>query len=279
MDDAITEGSYFKGDDPLDMVIGSELAKVLEVGIGSRVVVTASQAHTSALAQEMFRVSGIYHMDVKELDKGMAFVRIAKAREMLNLEGEAHEIALKFKNSEVGGDPDNPFWAAYSRGGNEAVGWPQLVPELENAMKISEFMTYIVGIVLFSVVALGIVNTLFMSMHERLFEFGVMRAVGTSPFQMGRLVLFEAGSLAIVSILLGMILGFLVVYAFSIIGIDYSGIEFAGVTFRQLLYPILDVKQFVTYPAWAFVFTVIVALYPAFYAARLRPAEAMRKSF
>ena len=64
------------------------------------------------------------------------------------------------------------------------------------------------GVVLFGVVVFGIINTLFMSLYERMFEFGVLRAVGTRPLGMARLILFEAGALAIVSIVLGAILRF-----------------------------------------------------------------------
>jgi ABC-type antimicrobial peptide transport system permease subunit len=118
-----------------------------------------------------------------------------------------------------------------------------------------------------------------MSLHERMFEFGVMRAVGTSPFAIGRLILFEAGALAVVSILLGIVLGYAVTAITASTGIDYSGIEFAGVTFRKLLYPEMRLEQFVRFPIWVFIFTTIVGLYPAVYAARMKPADALRRSF
>ncbi len=277
-DDALIKGSYFKGDNPRDIVIGDGMAELLEVGIGDRIVVTVAQAGTGELAQEMFRVSGMFHMNVEEMDKGMALIRIEKARDMLHLPGQAHVIALKFTNISYGQDKNLPFWKEYSTNGNEAVGWPVLVPQLQAALQLSSFSTYLVGIILFSVVALGIINTLFMSLYERMFEFGVMRAVGTSPLAIGRLIIFEAGALAVLSIILGSILGLIVTYITAQTGIDYSGIEFAGVTFRELLYPVLEVKQFIEYPFWVFVITVVVGLYPAVYAARLRPAEAMRKS-
>ena len=118
-----------------------------------------------------------------------------------------------------------------------------------------------------------------MSLYERMFEFGVLRAVGTRPVAMGRLVVFEAAALAAISIVLGMLLGLLLLYIVSQTGIDYGGIEYEGVTFRKLLYPIIQVRQFIVYPLSALLFTILIALYPAAYAARLTPAKAMRKSF
>jgi ABC-type antimicrobial peptide transport system permease subunit len=103
--------------------------------------------------------------------------------------------------------------------------------------------------------------------------------VGTRAWAMARLILLEAGALAVLSILLGCILGFLVTYATMKIGINYTGIEFSGVTFREQLFPVLEVEQFVIYPIAVFIFTVFAGLYPAIFAARMSPAKAMRRSF
>ncbi|MBD3297706.1 MAG: FtsX-like permease family protein [candidate division Zixibacteria bacterium] len=278
IDEALTEGDYFADSTERALLIGNELADLLQVGLNDRVVLTVSEASTGALSQEMFRVSGIFHFNVEEIDKGMAFVRIEKARDFLNLPGAAHEIALTFTNPDVARNSNHPFFKRYSEGENEAVGWPILMPQLDAALEMSQFSTYLVGIVLFSVVALGIINTLFMSLHERMFEFGVMRAVGTGSLAIARLILFEAGALAFVSILLGMVLGLVVTLITAATGIDYSGIEFAGVTFRELLYPVMTLNQFTRFPVWVFIFTIVVGLYPAIYAARMRPADALRRS-
>ena len=135
------------------------------------------------------------------------------------------------------------------------------------------------GIVLFGVVVFGIVNTLFMSLYERMFEFGVLRAVGTRPLRMAQVILFEAGALAIVSIGLGATLGWLVTAIFVHRGIDYTGIEMMGVTMQELIHPIMAVRQFILYPIWIFVFTIIAGLYPARYVAKMTPVDAMRRSF
>ena len=279
IDEAITDGKYFAGDNERDVIIGSKLAELLEVGIGGRIVITVAQAETGDLSQEMFRVSGIFHFNIQEMDRSMVFVRLPVAQKMLGLRGGIHQIAIRFTDDRVGRNGDHPFWEQYSRGENEALAWTELMPLLATSIEISQFATYMLGLILFAVVALGIVNTLFMSLHERMFEFGVLRAVGTRPFAMGRLILFEAGALAAVSIVLGAILGLIATYIVMKTGIDYTGIEFAGVTFRKLLYPVLQASQFLIYPAAVFVFTLVVALYPAIYAGRMKPTEAMRRSF
>ncbi|HDL03870.1 MAG TPA: ABC transporter permease, partial [candidate division Zixibacteria bacterium] len=184
IDEAIISGNYFEGNNPRDIIIGSKLAEILEVDLGARVVMTVAQANTGDLSQEMFRISGIYHFNIKEMDRAMAFVRLPKAQEMLGIGNEVHEIVLKFSDGSHGRDRSLPFWEEYSNDGNEAVSWTVILPELDAAFEMSQFATYIVGLILFGVVALGIINTLFMSLHERMFEFGVLRAVGTRPFTM-----------------------------------------------------------------------------------------------
>lgn len=279
IDEAITLGSYFTGDKKHDIVIGSKLAEILEVDIGSRVVLTVAQAHSGDLSQEMFRVSGIYHFNIQEMDRAMVSVRLPQAQQMLALDDEVHQIALRFTESEYARDQSWSFWSRHSQDGNEAVSWTVLLPELEAAFELSHFMTWIVGLILFGVVALGIINTLFMSLHERMFEFGVLRAVGTRSSAMARLIIFEAGALAGLSIILGTVLGLLATSITAKIGIDYTGIEFSGVTFRELLYPVLQADQFVIYPLAVFLFTVVIGLYPALFAAKMSPAKAMRRSF
>ena len=279
VDEALVKGTYFEGDDGRQILIGDKLAELLEVDLGDRVVMTAAQAKTGDLAQEMFRVSGIYHFNVAEMDQHMAFIQLGKAQQMLALGNGVHQLALKFTDRSLGRDVGHPFWDRHSQRGNEAVGWTVLLPQLEGAFELSRFATLFLAIILFGVVALGIINTLFMSLYERMFEFGVLRAVGTHPMAMGRLVIFEAAALAVISIILGVILGFVTVYITAKTGIDFTGIEYAGATFRELLYPVMEASQFTMYPFGVFLFTVGIAIYPAIYAARLTPAEAMRKSF
>lgn len=278
IDDALIEGTYFEGESARDLIIGSKLAEILEVELGDRVVLTTAEAHSADLAQEMFRVSGIYRFNTPEMDRAMAFIRLEKAQRMMGFENEAHEIAFTFTSARFSRDKTLPFWQEYSTGGNEAVPWSVLLPQVEAYFELSWFSTLMTGVILFSVVVLGIINTLFMSLHERMFEFGVIRAVGTRPLAVARLIVLEAGCLALVSIVMGIIIGLFVTWLSARYGIDYRGIEFAGVTIRDRLYPVMKVHQFVLYPVLVFVFTTLIGIFPAIRAARMLPSEAMRKS-
>lgn len=278
IDDVIKEGHFFEGENERDIIIGSKLAELLEVTPGDRVVITVSQAESGDLSQDMFRISGIYHYNIKEMDSGFAFVRLPKAQQMLGIGKEVHEIALKFKDIKFATQKDSLFWSKYSENDNEAVSWTTLLPQLKAILGMFWISLLFLAVILFGIVAFGIVNTIFMSLYERMFEFGVIRAVGTRPSKVRRLVIFEAGALSLLSIAMGSLLGFIATFIVTKTGIDYRGIEMAGTTFYEMLYPVIHIQQYILYPAAVFVFTLIIGLYPAISASKMSISGALRKS-
>ena len=279
IDEAIVRGAYLEGGDGGRILVGSKLAETLEVGLEDRVVVTVAQAESGALAQEMFRVGGIFRFNVREMDAGVVFIDLGAGQKLSGLGAEVHEIALHFDDIAVAGDPGSELWRRYGQGGNEILGWKELLPTLDAVLETSHFSMLILGVILFAVVALTIVNTLLMSLYERMFEFGMLRALGTRPRRLASLILMETASLALVSSVMGSALGLAVVCFFAGYGIDYVGIEFSGVTLRELIYPVVEVRQFVVFPLMVFAFALVAGIYPALLAARVEPVEAMRRSF
>jgi ABC-type lipoprotein release transport system permease subunit len=280
LDEALINGDYVPtdGDRANRILIGYKLAETLEAGLGDRLVVTVAQAHTGELSQEMFRVGGIFNFGVREVDGGMAYINLKKAQGLLGIGEEIHEIALRFRDIQMAGDKSLPFWKKYSTNGNEAAGWNVLMHELESVIEMSDFGTFISLALIFGIIVLIVMNTLFMSLYERMFEFGVLRAMGTRPLRMAAIILLEAASLSFISIIIGSAIGLAFTWYYSVHGIDYLGIEFAGVTLRELLYPMPGIRQYTIFPFWMLVFSLIAAIYPAVYAAKLTPAKAMRKS-
>ena len=278
IDEAITDGAFLSEDVSEKILLDRKLAQTLEVGVGSLVVLTVAQAGTGDLSQAMFRVGGLFDFNEGGFGGETAFIDIGKAQELLGLGERYHEIVISFTDFSLAENPGWEFWERYSQNGNRADSWREMLPELNAALGMSRFSMLIVGIILFGVVSLGILNTLFMALYERMFEFGLLRAVGTRPFTMSRMILFEAGVLTLVSSGIGVGIGLVVTMIFRHYGIDYTGIEFAGVVFQEPIYPVFRIFQYTVYPALLFCFTMVVGLYPALYAAWLKPVEAMRKS-
>ncbi|MDA8242842.1 MAG: ABC transporter permease [Elusimicrobia bacterium] len=277
LDRSVKAGDFLKEDGDT-VVIGAKLADTLGVELGDKVVITAAAAGGGDLAQALFRVGGIMNSGSRAMDSNFAFIRLDRAQKLLNLRGGFHEIAVAFRDLRTAEDKSLPFWSGYGGGGNEAKGWPELVPELAAAKSMSAFGIFITAVILSGIVALGIMNTLFMSLYERMFEFGVLRALGTRPWRMGLMIVSEAGALSLISSVFGMAIGLLACRLVGINGLDYTGVDYAGITMLEPIRPMFRALQYWLYPAALFVFTLLVSLYPAVYAARMNPVKAMRRS-
>ena len=282
IDEAVVSGSYFKEDESDEMfggvLIGSDLAERLEVTVGDRIVLSATNVQTDDLAQSMFRIAGIYTMQIDELDTSAAFIPLPQAQQMLGLEDRVHEIAVDFENVQYASLHGDQFAEAYSLEGNQAQPWPQLVPQMKKMLDLTDFSVGITMIIVFAVIIFGIINTLFMSLYERIFEFGVLRAVGTRAASLRKLIVFEAASLAVYSSVIGLVLGTIIIYIGSINGMNLSGVEFAGATFTEEIKTVFRLRQFILHPILIFLFTVIVSLYPARYAGRMSITHALQKT-
>ncbi|HMA76471.1 MAG TPA: FtsX-like permease family protein [Candidatus Krumholzibacteriaceae bacterium] len=279
IDDNIAEGEYLSGTGGPGLIIGKKLARILNAGIGDRIVITVSEANTGDLAQNLFRVSGIFDTGDRNMDRSIILAGIDEVRGMLSIGENCHEIAVDFTSLRFGLDDQLFFWNKYSRFGNEAVSWKKLAPQLVSAYEMSENITAFVGLIMFVLVAFVILNTVFMSLYERVFEFGVLLAQGTRPFQMAKLIVFESISLSVLSIAGGSILGLLVTLLFGRVGLSYEGAEFMNVTMTRAIYPVLEIKPFITYSLSLLASTFIISLYPAVHAARMKPSKALSKVF
>jgi putative ABC transport system permease protein len=133
--------------------------------------------------------------------------------------------------------------------------------------------------IVFVVVALGIANTILMSVLERTREFGVMMALGTQRGDIARVVLYEALLLALVGIVLGLAVGGGVVAYLGHRGINHSQYSQAMQTMPGLtgmVYPTISAMQLVWLSLLVLGTTVAASIYPAFKATRLTPIGAIR---
>jgi ABC-type lipoprotein release transport system permease subunit len=275
---AIIKGSYLNPENHYSIIIGGKLAEKLEVELGDRIVITTSETKTDQITQAMFMLEGVYKFGIREMDSSFVFINLKQAQELLKLDGNVNEITLKFHNLRTVEDKSLPFWSKYSKDTNIARGWDEIFSELKKVIKMTDFSMLIIGVILFGIVALGIINTLFMALYERMFEFGVMRALGTKPTTIAAMIISEACVLAVISIIMGTLIGFGVSYFFSLRGLDYTGIEFSGVTILEPIYTVIRFHQYVKYPLWVFLFATVAAVYPAIYAARIIPVKALKRS-
>jgi putative ABC transport system permease protein len=129
-------------------------------------------------------------------------------------------------------------------------------------------ITYALEVIAVAVALLGIVNALLSGLLERRGELAVLRAIGGSPQQIGRLILWESGLLGAVGIVLGVVAGM----ALSVLLIEVINKQSFGWT--VLFHPAPGaVLQAV---AVAFVTTLLAGYWPARRAMRLSVAESLR---
>lgn len=276
---AIIAGDYLSDGGPVTQIlIGDRLAQLLEAGIGDRIVVSVNNQNTESAEQQLFRVSGIFHLNARVMDENLVFVRLPEAQAMMGLDDAVHEIAFNLTTASLATETDLALWQRLSNERRVAQGWTELMPQLATMLRLSNSSTVIAGIVLFILAGLGVINGLFMSIYERTYEFGVLLAIGTRRRQVFRLIMVEGLILALGAIAIGLVLGVLVITWSASIGIDYGSMEISGVSLAEIIRPQHRFIQYSALPFWVLVMTLVACIYPAIHAARIVPAKALHKS-
>lgn len=276
--EAMVAGSYLSGADG-EIVLGEDLVDLLEIELGDRVVVTLSQVNGGELSQALFRLSGIFQFGMREIDNSMAFVNISQSQTILGMEKDsAHEIAFNFRNSLDAANANHPSVEALRTKEIEAATWVDLQPQMSAMLGMVDYSLFIVGGILFLIAALGIINSMFMSIYERIYEFGVAMAIGTRPGQMILLIMTEAFFLALLSIIGGMLVSYLLIDYYSVAGISLGEMEFEGVNVSDNIKMVPAISQFTLLPLSVVALTLVSAIYPAIFTSKIVPSEALHKS-
>lgn len=273
----IVAGSFVA--DEKALVIGTRLQQKLKVRLGDKVVMTMTAVGTGEIAQELMRITGVFQTGAKQLDEKAVYLHIHKARSLLALTDRAHEIALAFHDRNSVEQLGHPFWQQYSQSDQIAESWRKIMASFVAMMKAGQQSQGLVALILMILVGITITNTLFMALHERMFEFAVLQALGTRSSEIIVMILAEAFYLALFSVGIGIIVAGAAGAPLYLWGLDYQGVEFSDVTLVEPITYQPSVYQFTVLPLAAVIFTVAVALYPALYASRLKTAEALKRSF
>jgi ABC-type lipoprotein release transport system permease subunit len=282
----VVEGSWL-GDDPRGIVIGVRMAESLGVKLGDKLVFMG-QYETDEVQSRLFRVQGIFRTGAADVDAFTAWTTLEPARELTLQPDTANQLAVHLP-----GGSDAKAAAARARViANEVLGadapdievldWEAALPELWSLLALDRKGNDVTMGMLAIIVAMGVLNTVLMSVLERTREFGVLLAIGMRPWRLGALVLLEGFVLGAIGGALGVALGTALSYPLVVYGLDYTEVlgetfETAGVNVSALLHARYDWNRAAVYYAASILMTIASALYPAVQVLRLTPVEAMRK--
>ena len=275
----VVDGRYLEDGDRLHAFLGEALAERLGLRTGSRMVLTA-QAASGDIEGQLVRVVGTYRTGVEALDQTLVHIPLGTARTWLGVEG-ATAVAVFLPHSSFTDPVLEGAKAAAAPAGVEVVGWPESSPDLYSALKLDDGGDWAFHLILFAIVALAILNAIFISVLHRQRELGLLRALGLSARETGLVVYIEGILLTVASGIIGVGLGLAVVLVFFRDGLDMTGlmpedINFGGIAFDPVMVPVIEAKHLVQSVLMTVGIGLSAALYPAWHAARLDPAETVK---
>ena len=279
--EAVVEGEFFESSNDRGIILGERLASNLDVELGSRLVYTLTDKE-GEIVSELARVRGIIRTGSPSVDGGICLLPIGTLRETIGFApDEAIQVAAFIDDQRVT-DRVVADLAGGAPAGVAVLPWHELQPDLAVFIAMKVGGAKVMMLVLAVLVAAGIFNTLFVSVMERLREFGIMLAVGFSPRQLFRLVMLESAWLAVVG-LVGAALVTIGPYLYlASTGIDMSGLipveqmEVAGVGMSTTMQIGIYGESLVLIGFSALAAIMLSGVYPAWRAGHADPVETIR---
>ncbi len=261
-----------------EVAVGRRFAETMRVQVGDSLTVLGQTAYRS-LGGARLEVTGLLVSGMAFLDRVLLLTSLDQAQQFADLSDAATEIVVFARNP---GDAKALSERLAGRleelGGGEleVLSWLDQGPLIQTLDMVRPIFG-VVLLLLLLMAGLIIINTMLMTVMERTQEFGMMAAMGMRRSDIVALILSEGLAIGLVGALAGGALGTAVSLLIEQVGIN------VGDAFSSADFPI----QGVVFPDWKLSFTLVsgmcgaftaalAALYPAWRAARMTPAEALR---
>jgi ABC-type lipoprotein release transport system permease subunit len=264
-------------------LMGKILAEMMGVREGDEIALVGQGADGS-LANELVRVEGLVQTPVDFVNRQGIFLEVGEAQTLFAMPDEAHEVVVYARDPEGAKILASRLEALPNLAGTEVLDWQSLAPEMLSLVEIIEVAGIFALVLIFVAAAAGVANTMLMATFERTHELGMLLALGAAPGRIVRMILVESVALGLAGATVGGALGILFVALTHERGLDWAAltgggpteISFAGLNWSLRFYPTLapwDVGRTIL----AVLLTSLIAsAWPAFRAARLEPARALR---
>lgn len=246
------DGSIWSSGSSDEIILGSRAASDLDADIGDRVTIEKRQ----------FKVTGIYRTG-KLWEDGGANAPLAVVQEMAAKTGVVTAVFITVASGEEREEVASHIENAFPN--LAAIADVSEYGEVDQGIQMLDAANLAISVLAVGIGAIGVMNTMVMSVFERTREIGILRAVGWSGPRILRMIIGESLVLCGIAAVAGAALGVLATRAILLID-----------TIRNLLEPQYTLDIFIRALVVALVVALAGAAYPAFRAVRLTPMEALR---
>jgi len=283
MADRMVEGDFLTSESS-GVIVGEELAELLEISVGDDLVLLGAHPDAS-LGALRAPIVGIYKAHDAAIGRMAIYASLDTARRLARSDSIATAIVIRLDN--VVGPQDADLMNAKADelravlpDGYQVEDWLELLPVMAGYMDILTPMLVIMAVVFFGLGALVVTNTLYLSVMERTREIGLILSLGASRAYVMRMVLAEAGIITVAGAFYGVLLGLAIVF-----GVEwFGGIPLWGqmadymkeMGINPVLHMSITAGQVLLSAGAMAVVAMLAAWLPARRAAKLEPMEAMR---
>ncbi len=279
--DALDEGESFSAADSQGILLGARLAENLDARLGRKVVFTLTDKRGD-IVRDVARVSGTIRTGSPTVDGGLVLLPIDRVRKVLGYDAQgAVQLAIFLQDQRSAGSV-----AARMQGGARAryaaLPWYEVQPDLSGFITMKVVSAQFMEAIIMLLVAAGIFNTLFVSVMERVREFGIMLALGYSPARLSGMVMFESLWLGLVGLVAAVVVTAWPYWYMNTVGVDISeqldiqGSEIAGVAITPVMRADIYPENAIIIGLAALLATLAAGVYPAWKAGRIVPVESIR---
>lgn len=271
------EGRYLRAGDSGRTVIGRRLAKRLKVELDDDLYVT--MAGKEEITSMMLNIVGILETGSDDIDSGVCHVALDDVVKATGYDGPG-EISLLLEDPKRMSALQNELAAALD-GRNDVITWKQVSPELAaNVDGDTAFTRILMGIIIV-VVSLGIAGAQLTAVLERRKEFAVLSALGMRGRQIVLLILVEAMLIGVGGAVVALAIGGPIAHLLATKGVNIASMmggetSLGGVLLDPVMYAIFGTWIIWHALAISLVSTLAASIYPAWFATRADPADALR---
>lgn len=276
--DSLTAGSF-------NIVLGIDLAAHLGVGPGDKVTVYVPEFRTTAVGVtprlKRFTVSAIFEVGMYEYDFKLALVNMADLQRLLRMPSDSAE-GIRIKLDDLMQAPQIAREIGKGLDGFLRVrDWTQEHVNFFKATRTERVVMFIILSMIVAVAAFNILSTLVMLVTEKQSDIAILRTLGLSGGKVMQIFMISGTLIGLVGTIIGAIFG--IVVSLNINSIIHTLESWFNTQFLSKdVYYITEISadlqtaDIVSIVGIAFGLSVIATLYPAWRAARIHPAEALR---